>query len=40
MAYPLTQLVQAVQGRIRKDPKALLCSRKTCPRCDLIRKYD
>ncbi len=36
-AYPLTQLVQAVQVRIRKDPKALLCSRKTCPRCDSIR---
>jgi aminoglycoside 3-N-acetyltransferase len=37
MALPLTQLVQAVQDRIRKDPKALLCSRKTCPRCDSIR---
>lgn len=37
VALPLTKLVQAVQVRIRKDPKALLCSRKTCPRCDSIR---
>jgi len=37
LALPLEKLVQAVQARIRKDPKALLCSRKTCPRCDSVR---
>lgn len=36
-AYPLSKLIQVVQDRIKKDPKAFLCTRKTCPRCDSVR---
>jgi hypothetical protein len=37
MALPITNVVQTVKTHIQKNPKALLCSRKECPRCDAIR---
>ena len=37
MALPITKVVQTVKTHIQKNPKALLCSRKECPRCDAIR---
>jgi aminoglycoside 3-N-acetyltransferase len=37
-AIPLTKIIQTVKEHIQRDPKALLCSRKTCPRCDAVRQ--
>lgn len=37
-AMPIESLLDTVQTFINKNPKALLCSRKKCPRCDDVRK--
>lgn len=34
---PIRSLFRAVEGRIKKDPLALLCQREKCERCDAVR---
>lgn len=36
-AIPLDQLLTKVREELHKNPQALLCSRKACPRCDAQR---
>lgn len=38
-AIPLDRLLVKVQDEIRKNPTALLCSRKACPRCDAQKAF-
>lgn len=37
-AFPLPELVARVRALVERDPLALLCERKDCPRCNAVRQ--